>query len=211
MKFSTIPENVIRRYLGVKALSEKGATEGERSAARNVMQTLEIKHPTIRIEAELFEQMERGEGPSVDPEPERPKQKKTKETNYDPNFGPYTASSGNWGGAEKTGSGAPPPEAPKTAGSRWGSVMDVLGQAWDVAREVTESAVNAEAGRLYADQAVTVDFSQTAAGNARYTAVTPLQALMAAKYRFNDVQKQAFAKRIGERIAEQIYAFLAAP
>lgn len=201
---------MIKRYLGVKALSEKGATEGERAAARNAMQTLEVKYPTIRIESELFEQMEKGQGPTIDPAPESPKRKKSKESNYDPNFGPYTASSGNWGGAEKTGA-APPPDTPKPSPSRWGSVMDVLGQAWDVAKEVTESAVNAEAGRLYADQAVTVDFSQTAAGNARYTAVTPLQALMAAKYRFNDVQKQAFARRIGERIAEQIYAFLVAP
>jgi hypothetical protein len=190
MPFSTIPENILQRYLGVKALAEKGATDGERNAARNVMQTLEAKHPSIRVEAELYAEYQRLEAEGAEsaaPPPKKPKQ----ENHYDPNFGPYTASSGNWGTAEKTAASTPPPEPPKSTGSRWGSVLDVLGQAWDVAREVTESAVNAEAGRLYAEQAV--------------------QVLMAAKYRFNDVQKQAFAKRVGERIAEQIYAFLSAP
>jgi hypothetical protein len=89
--------------------------------------------------------------------------------------------------------------------------MDALGQAWDVAKEVTEGAVNAEAGRVYADQVVTVEQSQTAAGNNRYVAVAPTQALVAVKMRFNDVQKQAFAKRVGERVAEKVYAFLISP
>jgi hypothetical protein len=31
---------------------------------------------------------------------------------------------------------------------------------------------------------------------------------MAAKYRFNDAQKQAFAKRVGEKVAEKVYAVL---
>jgi len=211
MKFSTIPENVLRKYIGAKTLAEKGGTEGERAAARNVMQTMEIKHPTIRIEAELFEQMERGEGPSVENEPPPPPPRNPKaQQAYDPNFGPYTASSGNWGTADKTAAGPAPDSARGTAG-RWGSVMDMLGQVWDVAKDVTESAVNAEAGRLYADQGVSVEQNQTAAGNMRYTAVAPMQVLLAAKYRFNDVQKQAFAKRIGERVAERVYAFLAAP
>lgn len=209
MPFSTIPENILQRYLGVKALAEKGATDGERNAARNVMQTLEAKHPSIRVEAELYAEYQRLEAERV--ESAQPTPKNSKQDHYDPNFGPYTASSGNWGGAEKAAGATPPPEPPKSTGSRWGSVMDVIGQAWDVAREVTESAVNAEAGRLYAEQSVSIDYSQTAAGNARYTAVAPLQVLMAAKYRFNDVQKQAFAKRVGERIAERLYAFLSAP
>jgi hypothetical protein len=214
MPFSTIPENILRKYIGAKALAEKGSTEGERAAARNAMQTMEIKYPTVRIESELFEQMERGEGPSFDPEPPPPppppKPPKTPPS-HDPSFGPYTASSGNWGGAEKAGSGPPPPSPEPPRGSKWGSVMDVLGQAWDVAREVTESAVNAEAGRLYAEQGVSIEHTQTAAGNMRYTAVAPMQVLLAARYRFNDVQKQAFAKRIGERVAERVYAFLVAP
>ena len=91
MPFSTIPENILRKYIGARALSEKGATEGERAAARNVMQTMEIKHPTIRIEAELFEQMERGEGPSFESETPPPKKPKPQPA-HDPNFGPYTAS-----------------------------------------------------------------------------------------------------------------------
>ena len=49
MPFATIPENILKRYLATKALSEKGATEGERNAARNVLSSLEVKHPTIRI------------------------------------------------------------------------------------------------------------------------------------------------------------------
>lgn len=203
MPFATIPENVLRRYLGAKALAEKGATEGERNAARAIVQTLESKHPTIRIESELYDQMQRGEGPTIDdpPPPPRPPPGAA----VDPNFGPYTASSGNWGGAEKK------PQPQQGQAGRWGSVMDLLGQAWDVAKEVTEGAVNAEAGRLYADQSVTIENNQTAAGNMRYTAIAPIQMLMAAKYRFNDLQKQAFAKRVGERVAERVYAFLVAP
>jgi hypothetical protein len=210
MPFSTIPENILRKYIGAKTLAEKSTVEGERAAARNVVQTMEVKYPTIRIEAELFEQMERGEGPSVEetpppPPPRQQQQQQRPPPAPDPNFGPYTASSGNWGGADKGSA-----ESSK-ASTRWGSVMDVLGQAWDVAREVTESAVNAEAGRMYAEQGVSIEHMQTAAGNMRYTAVAPMQVLLAAKYRFNDVQKQAFAKRIGERVAERIYSFLAAP
>ena len=199
MPFATIPENILKRYLHTKALADKGATEGERTAARNVMSSLEVKHPTIRIEAAMFEQLQ-GDGPPVYEEPPRrpePPPRQAGPAQTDSNFGPFTASSGNWGGQEKR----------PTAG-RWGSVMDVLGQAWDVAKEVTEGAVNAEAGRVYADQVVTVEQSQTAAGNNRYVAVAPTQALVAVKMRFNDVQKQAFAKRVGERVAEKVYAFL---
>jgi hypothetical protein len=203
MSFATIPENILKRYLGAKALAEKGATEGERVAARNAMSSLEAKHPTIRIEAAMFEQVQQGDGPSYHEEPRRPPPPPPRApapTPTDPNFGPYTASSGNWGAAEK-----------KPVPGRWGSVMDAIGQAWDVAKEVTEGAVNAEAGRVYAEQSAAVDVLHTAAGNSRYAAVLTTQALNAAKYRFNDVQKQAFAKRIGEKVAERIYAFLSAP
>lgn len=199
MPFATIPENILKRYLATKALAEKGATEGERTAARNVLASLEGKHPTIRIEAAMYEQLQ-GDGAPPHEEPQRqspPPPRPPGGAPVDQNFGPYTASSGNWGGSEK-----------RTTAGRWGSVMDVLGQAWDVAKEVTEGAVNAEAGRVYADQVVTVEQSQTAAGNNRYVAVAPSQALIAARLRFNDVQKQAFAKRVGERVAERVYAFL---
>ena len=205
MPFATIPENIIKRYLGAKALAEKSAMEGERTAARNVMSSLEAKHPTIRIEATMFEQVQRGDGPAYHEDPRHappppPRATAPPPTPTDPNYGPYTASSGNWGAAEK-----------KPGTGRWGSVMDVIGQAWDVAKEVTEGAVNAEAGRVYAEQSTVVDILHTAAGNSRYTAVLTTQALNAAKYRFNDVQKQAFAKRIGEKVAERVYAFLISP
>lgn len=207
MPFSTIPENIIKRYLAVKALAERGATDGEKAAARTAMQGLEEKYPTIRIEAELFDQFERGEGPrSETPPPRGPA--------VDPNYGPYTASNGNWGGAEQKPQ-TPPPSAqqttpPKPGPQKWGNWQDLLGEAWNFAKDVTESAVNAEAGRVWADQSFGVEFAQTAAGNARFTAVSPIQALMRAKYAFNDVQKQAFAKRVGEKVAERVYAFLAA-
>ena len=205
MPFATIPENILKRYLATKALSEKGATEGERNAARNVLSSLEVKHPTIRIEAAMFEQVQQGDGPAYHEDPRHappppPRATAPPPTPTDPNYGPYTASSGNWGAAEK-----------KPGTGRWGSVMDVIGQAWDVAKEVTEGAVNAEAGRVYAEQSTVVDILHTAAGNSRYTAVLTTQALNAAKYRFNDVQKQAFAKRIGEKVAERIYTFLISP
>jgi len=207
MPFSTIPENILRKYIGVKALADRGATDGERSAARNAMQVLESKYPTIRIEAELFDQFERGEGPKSEPPPAQ------KAGPVDPNYGPYTASNGNWGGAEQKPQTAPPPQPPpqqKTGQPKWGNWQDLLGEAWTFAKDVTENAVNSEAGRVWADQSFGVEFSQTAAGNARFTAVSPIQALMRAKYSFNDVQKQAFAKRVGEKLAERIYAFLVA-
>lgn len=203
MPFSTIPENIIKRYLAVKALAERGATDGEKAAARTAMQGLEEKHPTIRLEAELYEQFEKGEGPKNEPPPRGP--------HVDPNFGPYTASNGNWGGAAKEPQPQPAQaQQPKPGAPKWGAWQDILGQAWDFAKDVTESAVNSEAGRLWADQTFGVEFAQTAAGNARFTAVSPIQALMKAKYSFNDAQKQAFAKRVGEKVAERIYAFLVA-
>lgn len=209
MPFSTIPENIIKRYLAVKALAERGATDGEKAAARSAMQGLEEKYPTIRIEAELFDQFERGEGPKADAPPPRG-------PTVDPNYGPYTASNGNWGGAEKRPQTPPQPTpasgpAPQAERGKWGNWGDILGQAWDFAKDVTETAVNSEAGRLWADQSTTVEFMQTAAGNARFTAVSPIQALMRAKYGFNDLQKQAFAKRVGDKVAEKVYAFLTAP
>lgn len=208
MPFSTIPENIIRKYIGVKALADRGATDGERSAARNAMQVLESKYPTIRIEAELFEQFEKGEGPAADPTPP------PRGPSVDPTYGPYTASNGNWGGAEQkpqTPPPTPPPgPTPQAQRGKWGGWQDILGEAWTFAKDVTESAVNAEAGRIWADQSFVVEFAQTAAGNARYTAVSPIQALMKAKYSFNEAQKQAFAKRVGEKVAEKIYAFLVA-
>lgn len=214
MPFSTVPENIIKRYLAVKALAERGATDGERAAARQAMQVLESKHPTIRIEAELHEAMERGDGPSVEEPPRQKRQRPQPEPAYDPNYGPYTASNGNWGGAEQRQQSAPPPPTPKAEPprpGRWGNLGDILGQAWEVAKDITENAVNTEAGRLHAEQSFAVEYTQTAAGNARYTAVAPIQSLLAAKYGFNDAQKQAFARRVGEKVAERIYAFLTAP
>jgi hypothetical protein len=214
MPFSTVPENIIKKYLAVKALAERGATDGEKAAARRAMQGMEEKYPTLRIEAELYEAMERGEGPTAD-EPPRQRRPNPPPPTPDPNYGPYTASNGNWGGAENRQHSSPPPPppgpTPQSQRGKWGNWGDILGQAWEVARDITENAVNTEAGRLHADQSVVVEFTQTAAGNMRYTAVSPIQALMGAKYRFNDAQKQAFAKRVGEKVAEKVYAFLIAP
>ena len=213
MPFSTVPENIIKKYLGAKALAERGATDGERNAARTAMSKMEEKHPTLRIEAELYDQFQRGEGPRVEDPPPRTQQQRP--SPGDSNYGPYTASNGNWGGAEQRqqASRTPPSaaEPPKGQSARWGNWGDILGQAWEVAKDITENAVNTEAGKIHADQSVTVEFTQTAAGNMRYTAVSPVQSLMAAKYRFNDAQKQAFAKRVGEKVAEKVYAFLIAP
>jgi hypothetical protein len=214
MPFSTVPENIIKKYLGVKALAERGATDGERTAALRALKGLEERYPTVRIEAELYESMERGEGPAAD-EPPRQRRPNPPPPTPDPNYGPYTASNGNWGGAESRQQSTPPPPAagtpPPGGRAKWGNWGDILGQAWEVARDITENAVNTEAGRLHADQSCVVEFTQTAAGNVRITAVSPIQALMAAKYRFNDAQKQAFAKRVGEKVAEKVYAFLTAP
>lgn len=199
-------EKLLRRYLAVHALAERGATEGERFAAANQRGSMEEKYPGIGMEALLLEAREKGTGwtggsgqkppPSSSPPP--PKSAPT-----DPNFGPYTASGGNWGGPAAQG-----PGGPQGGANRWAGFGDFLGEAWNFARDVTQTVVNAEAGRLFAERVVGVEGNQTAAGNYRLAAVTTVTDLMNAKASLNDAQKQAFAKAVGDMVAAQMYALL---
>lgn len=191
-------EDLYRKFMGVHNLAERGSTDGERAAAGNARVKLEEKYPGIGLEAlrwqEAQERAARGEPP-----PQPPPSPKA-----DP-FGAYTAASGNWGGAEPS---TPPPGA-KPGGTPWGSWTDVLGTAFKAAQGFTETVINAEAGKQYAEACVTMEEGKTRSGIVRLTAVVPFADLVTAKARLNDAQKQAFARSIGERISARVYAFLA--
>ena len=76
------------------------------------------------------------------------------------------------------------------------------------AKDVTQTVVNAEAGRIFAERVVRLEGNTTAAGNYRLAAVSTVQELMAARAQLNDAQKQAFAKAVGDMVAAQVYALL---
>jgi hypothetical protein len=192
-------EKLLRRYLAVHNLAERGATDGERFAAATQRGNMEEKYPGIGVEALRLDAKEKGAWavpppppkppPATAPPPPKPPPPPT-----EPNFGPYTAAGGNWG----------------TAGQerKRPNFSDFLGEAWNFARDVTQTVVNAEAGRLYAERVVGIEGNQTAAGNYRLTAVATVSDLMTAKATLNDAQKQAFAKAVGDMVAAQVYALL---
>jgi hypothetical protein len=191
-------EKLLRRYLAVHALAEKGTTDGERLAAATQRGNMEEKYPGIGIEALRLEAKEKGNAWSSAPRPPPPPPQpppagKSPPPPTDPNFGPYTAAGGNWG---------------TTGDKKRPNFSDFLGEAWNFARDVTQTVVNAEAGRIYADRIVTIEGNQTAAGNYRLTAVATVTDLMAAKATLNDAQKQAFAKAVGDMMAAQVYSLL---
>jgi hypothetical protein len=190
-------EKLLRRYLAVHALAEKGTTDGERFAAATQRGNMEEKYPGIGVEALRLEAKEKGAWsappPPKPPPAAAPPPTKSPPPPTDPNFGPYTAAGGNWG----------------TAGDKKRpNFSDFLGEAWNFARDVTQTVVNAEAGRIYAERVVSVEGNQTAAGNYRLTAVATVTDLMTAKSTLNDAQKQAFAKAVGDMIAAQVYSLL---
>ena len=191
-------EKLLRRYLAVHALAEKGSTDGERFSAAARRGEMEGKYPGIGIEAIRLDAKEKGNSWSAPPKPPPPSSPPPPAAQHtqpptDPNFGPYTAAGGNWG---------------TTGDKKKANFSDFLGEAWNFARDVTQTVVNAEAGRVYAERIVGVEGNQTAAGNYRLTAVAPVSDLMAAKANLNDAQKQAFAKAVGDMIAAQVYSLL---
>ena len=192
-------EDLYRRYVGIHNLAERGSTPGERTAAGNARVKLEDKYPGLGMEAlrwqEAQDRAARGEPPVPPPPPPK------RET-----FSAYTASSGNWGGSEST---PPPSTGAKPDATPWGSWGDVLGTAFKAAQGFTETVINAEAGRQYAEACVTMDETKTRTGVVRLTAAVPFADLITAKARLNDAQKQAFARSVGERVTARLYSFLA--
>lgn len=192
-------EDLYRKYIGVHNLTERGSTEGERNAAGIARARLEEKYPGIGLEAlRWHEQQERaakGEPPPPEPGPE--------------NYGPYTSSSGNWGTPPRETQPKPPPAAARPGGTPWGSWSDVLGTAFKAAQGFTETVINAEAGKQFADSCVSLEENKTRTGIVRVTAAVSFADLLVAKARMNDAQKQAFARSVGERISARLYAFLA--
>jgi hypothetical protein len=200
-------EKLLRRYLAVHALAERGSTDGERFAAATRRGEMEEKYPGIGIDALRLQaqekEKERAASPPPPPPPPPPRQTASSPP-HDPNFGPYTAAGGNWGTPKA------PPQTPNTdpGKNRWTGFGDFLGEAWMFAKDVTQTVVNAEAGRIFAERVVRLEGNTTAAGNYRLAAVSTVQELMAARAQLNDAQKQAFAKAVGDMVAAQVYALL---
>lgn len=197
-------EKLLRRYLAVHALAERGSTDGERFAAATRRGEMEEKYPGIGIDALRLQAQEAQKGQGYQtppPQPPPPPPPPPKPPPQDPNFGPYTAAGGNWGTAGQK----PQPDQAK---NRWAGFGDFLGEAWNIAKDVTQTVVNAEAGRQWAERMVRIEGSQTAAGNYRLTAVTTVAELLQARASLNDAQKQAFAKAIGDMVAAQVYTLI---
>ena len=55
-----LPEKLVKRYLSVKALAQRGVG-GERRNARSILEALEKRHPTLSLEADAQERREKGE------------------------------------------------------------------------------------------------------------------------------------------------------
>lgn len=196
-------EKLLRRYLGIHALAERGASDGERFAAAKQRGAMEERYPGIGIEALRLEAREKGQTWSPPPPPpaQPPPPPPPPKPPIDPNFGPYTAAGGNWGTSNR-------PSDQQAARNRWAGFGDFLGEAWNIAKDVTQTVVNAEAGRQWAERCVSIEGNQTAAGNYRLTAVTTVSELLQAKSALNDAQKQAFAKAVGDMVAAQVYALI---
>jgi hypothetical protein len=192
------PEELLKKYMGVHNLAEQSTEPGERSAAGVARARLEEKYPGLGLEALRWDAAQKRAARGEPPEPPPP---------------PAGPSGGQWWtgspppGSEKT----PPPGTPpgvKPGGTPWGSWGDVLGTAFKAAQGLTETVINAEAGRQFADACVSMEENRTRAGVIRLTAAVTFADLITAKARLNDAQKQAFARAVGERISARIYAFL---
>lgn len=184
-------EDLYRKYMGVHNLAERGATEGERTAAGNARANLEGKYPGLGLEAlrwaDQQERASKGEPPPPPPPPPPTNERR-------------------WGGTPAADTGTPP--GAKPGGTPWGSWGDVLGTAFKAAQGITETVINAEAGRQFADSCVSLDEKRTRTGLIHLTAIVSFSDLITAKARLNDPQKQAFARAVGERVSARLYAFL---
>ena len=193
------PEELLKKYVGVHNLAEQSNSDGERAAAGTTRARLEEKYPGLGLEALRWDDAQkraaRGEPPSTPP----------------PRDSAGASPGGSWWTGNPPSEGAPSPAVPpgvKPSNTPWGSWGDVLGTAFKAAQGITETVINAEAGRQFADSCVSLEQNRTRAGIVRITASVSFADLITAKARLNDAQKQAFARAIGERISARLYAFL---
>ena len=186
---SAFPEELLKKYMGVHNLAEQSSEAGERTAAGLARARLEEKYPGLGLEAlrwdDALKRAARGEPVNPPPRPEQP--------------------GGGWSGQPPAGTA---PNGTKSGQTPWGSWGDVLGTAFKAAQGFTETVINAEAGRQFADTVVALEENKTRAGYVRLTAVVSFADLITAKARLNDAQKQAFARAVGERVSARLYAFL---
>jgi hypothetical protein len=188
---SAYPEELLKKYVGVHNLAEQSSEAGERTAAGLARARLEEKYPGLGLEALRWDDAQKraARGEPVNPPP-RSEQ----------------AAGGGWSGQPPPG---PAPAGTKPGQTPWGSWGDVLGTAFKAAQGFTETVINAEAGRQFADSVVALEENKTRAGYVRLTAAVSFADLITAKARLNDAQKQAFARAVGERVSARLYAFLA--
>jgi len=188
---SAYPEELLKKYVGVHNLAEQSSEAGERTAAGLARARLEEKYPGLGLEALRWDDAQKraARGEPVNPTPRS-----------------ETPAGGGWSGQPPAGSA---PAGTKPGQTPWGSWGDVLGTAFKAAQGFTETVINAEAGRQFADSVVALEENKTRAGCVRLTAAVSFADLITAKARLNDAQKQAFARAVGERVSARLYAFLA--
>ena len=196
----TYSEDLLKRYIGVHNLAEQSSEAGERATAGRLRGQLEEKYPGLGLEALRWDDNQRraktAQSAPPPPHPSPPP----------PNAQGFANQNGSSDGADwwaRAAKGVSEGLGGNSSG--WG---EILGTAFKAAQGFTNTVINAEAGKQFADATVKLEEGRTKAGFVRLVASVHYNDLLVAKSRLNDTQKQAFARAVGDRITARLYAFL---
>lgn len=177
-------EKILERYRAVCALEERGATEGERSAAATQRQKMDEKHPGIRLEA--FPPQDAG----FDPFRTWRTQQGAQEEDEDPR----ARRGGGWGdffGGQQQ--------------RRWqDAASDVLGWAAKVAQEMSSLGT----ARAYAESVTELSTKMLQSGKWQISVRFPLRDLYAVSANMNEAQRQEFARYVAAMVEAEVLAAL---
>lgn len=175
-------EKIVERYRAVCALEERGATEGERSAASAQRQKMDEKYPGIRLEAfPPPPPQDAGFDPFRSWRTQQPEEE-------DPR-----AQRGGWsdffGGQQR----------------RWqDTASDVLGWAAKVAQEMSSLGT----ARAYAESITELSTKMLQSGKWQISVRFPLRDLYAVSANMNEAQRQEFARYVASMVEAEVLAAL---
>ena len=201
----TYTEDQLKRYISVHNLAEQSPEAAERVTAGRIRGQMEEKYPGIGLEALRWEDSQRKAASSPPPPPPRP----TSPPHATATPPPPSQASQNWWArtAQELMSEFSSTAEDGNGGSGW---TRVAGTVFKAAQNYNETVVNADAGKQFADAVATLEEGKTRSGIVKLTVSVPMNALVTAKTRMNEAQKQAFARALGDKIAARLYAFLVA-
>jgi len=187
-------EKIVDRYRAVHALYLRGATEGERSAAKVQLQKLEEKYPGIGAQA--FPPPPPPEEPGFDPfrswRTQQPPQDEDEEPQ--PRRGGWSDFFTGFGGAQR-----------EPSGKKWQeTASDVLGWAAKVAQEMSSLGT----ARAYAEGITELSTKMLQSGKWQIAVKFPLRDLYAVSASMNEVQRQEFARYVAAMVEAEVLAAL---